>query len=35
LDIILFNRWILQAMKLGLEHLKADVEDAMVKKLIR
>jgi hypothetical protein len=25
-----FYRWILQAMKLGLEHLKADVEDAVV-----
>jgi hypothetical protein len=31
LDFILFNRWILQAMKLGLEHLRADVEDAVVK----
>ena len=29
--IVLFDRWVLQAMKLGLEHLKADVEDAVVR----
>jgi hypothetical protein len=28
---VLLYRWILQAMKLGLEHLRADAEDAVVK----
>lgn len=28
------NRWILQAMKLSLEHLKNDVDDVVVKDLL-